>query len=193
MQKFLSAQSSVKAAQASQDDIAVTDWSAAFAQMDRAAQELLDLASVRTKVLEVAYDEVERRLAQDSSAKELKVAQLHSVWNTAKKKSAFNLHRLKTMNGPRVPIGELEKERCTSDRLHNIECAGVDASADFQQGSGYVSSVYRDPYDQVTCPSIPLIVRVSVEMARAILQGVCIAGSVRALMCRYYARVACRL
>eukprot|EP01048_Picozoa_sp_COSAG05_P021613 COSAG05_NODE_4036_length_1706_cov_1.614810_1_plen_172_part_00 len=149
MQIFLAAQKEVKEAQAAQVDIATTDWSAAFAAMDTAAQQLLNLASARTQILQTAYEEVERRLTEDAAAKELKAAQLHSVWMTTKEKSAFNLRRLKTMNGPRVPIGQLEVQQCTSDRLHNVQCEFQGASADFQEGSGYVSNVYRDPYDAI--------------------------------------------
>ena len=146
---FLGAQAQSRAAQAAEVDVATTDWSAAFMEMDTAAQELLNLAAARTEALHVAYEDVERRLTEDAAAKELKAAQLHSVWMTAKQKSSFNLRRLKSMNGPRVPIEQLEVEHCTADRLHNVECSHLDASAEFQEGSGYVANVYRDPHDAI--------------------------------------------
>ena len=61
----------------------------------------------------------------------------------------FNLHRLQTMNGPRVPIEQLERQECTIDRLHQIECYDVDASEDFEQEPGYYSHVYLDPHDNI--------------------------------------------
>jgi hypothetical protein len=92
---------------------------------------------------------VERRLAEEAAAKALKAARLRSLWRTAKEKSIFNLQRLQTMNGPRVPIDQLERQECTIDRLHQIECQDTDASESFEQAPGYFSHVYLDPHDNI--------------------------------------------
>ena len=149
MQAFLAAQAAAAAGAEGQQALATTDWKTAFEDLDRSAQVLLDIATAKAKVLEFSFAEVERRLEEEQAAKALKAARLRSLWRTAKEKSIFNLKRLQTMNGPRVPIDQLEKQECTVDRLHNIECDHIDASADFEQSSGYFSHVYLDPHDQI--------------------------------------------
>jgi hypothetical protein len=149
MQAFLAAQSAAAVGAQDQQMLASTDWRSAFQDLDRSAQQLLEIATAKTKVLEHSFAEVERRLAEEAAAKALKAARLRSLWRTAKEKSMFNLHRLQTMNGPRVPIEQLERQECTIDRLHQIECYNVDASEDFEQEPGYYSHVYLDPHDNI--------------------------------------------
>lgn len=149
MQAFLAAQATASVGTQDQQMLASTDWRSAFQDLDRSAQQLLEIATAKTKVLEHSFAEVERRLAEDAAAKALKSARLRSLWRTAKEKSMFNLHRLQTMNGPRVPIEQLERQECTIDRLHKIECYNVDASEDFEQEPGFHSHVFLDPYDNI--------------------------------------------
>ena len=47
------------------------------------------------------------------------------------------------------PIEQLERQECTIDRLHQIECFNVDASEAFEQAPGYYSHVYLDPHDNL--------------------------------------------
>ena len=149
MQAFLAAQSAAAAGSAEQQALASTDWRTAFQDLDRSAQQLLDIATAKTKVLEYSFAEVERRLQEEAAAKTLKAARLRSLWRTAKEKSIFNLQRLQTMNGPRVPIDQLETQECTIDRLHQIECQNTDAAEGFEQSPGYFSHVFLDPHDQI--------------------------------------------
>jgi hypothetical protein len=149
MQAFLAAQAAAAAGSEDQQALASTDWRSAFEDLDRSAQQLLDIATAKSKVLEHSFAEVERRLAEEAAAKALKAARLRSLWRTAKEKSIFNLQRLQTMNGPRVPIDQLERQECTIDRLHQIECQDTDASESFEQAPGYFSHVYLDPHDNI--------------------------------------------
>ncbi len=149
MQAFLAAQSAAAVGSQDQQMLASTDWRTAFQDLDRSAQQLLEIATAKTKVLQHSFAEVERRLEEEAAAKALKAARLRSLWRTAKEKSMFNLHRLQTMNGPRVPIEQLQRQECTIDRLHQIECYDVDASEDFEQAPGYYSHVFLDPHDNI--------------------------------------------
>ena len=68
-------------------------------------------------------------------ANALKQDKLNEVF----KESAFILNQLKTANGPRVAISELETEECTTDQFYHTTCSKRTATSDFTKKAGYKS------------------------------------------------------